>query len=496
MAEAAGPPLRSALPPPPHPPGQPEEVQLTAPLMGTPHFLLVSPTFLSYFDNPSSAKTGGIVSSFSAGATVGAFGCALIADRFGRIWGFFTGACVVILGCALQTGAVNIAMLIVGRTITGLGAGQLTAVLPVYLSEVAPPSIRGMLGGLQMVGIMGAIFIASAASYAFETYYTNNWMWRGPLFVQVIPCSILVCIVFFLPESPRWLVSKGREDQAMKVLTRLHSNQGMDFVRGEFQEIKDQVEAEKVEYKPGWAEIFKRPSWRKRIILVCLLQWTVQFSGINCIQYYTATIYENLGFSTHESLTLSLIYAGLGLVFTCCIIPFIDKFGRRPLLIGCTALMSAALLVQAVLSQHYNGQANPNPNALRAQVAMFYVFDIGFVATGALAWLIPAELLPLSIRGKGNSLSVAHNNIAGLVVAQFAPVALDAVGFKIFYLFVACDLASIVLYVLFYPETKKLTLEQIDVLFGDQLVPHVLAEPQAAKNESVREEHFKEDGSV
>lgn len=152
---------------------------------------------------------------------------------------------------------------------------------------------------------------------------------------------------------------------------------------------------------------------------------------MNCIQYYAATIYEKLGFATKEALALNLLYGALGFVFTVFWICVFDRVGRRPVMIGCSILIGAGLLVQAVLSQIYATKADPNPNALRAQVAMFYIFNLGFSAIGALAWLIPAEMLPLSIRAKGNSISVAVNYAAGIVVAQVSPIALTAIGFKV-----------------------------------------------------------------
>ncbi|ORY75313.1 putative high-affinity hexose transporter [Leucosporidium creatinivorum] len=428
---------------------------------------LVQPSFIAYFNEPSPAQIGGIVSAFSAGATVGAFGCAFIADRFGRIQGFFTGAIVVVLGCALQAGAVNVGMLIAGRLITGLGAGQLTAVLPVYASELAPASIRGALGGLQMVGIETAIFLATAIGYAFGTHYTGDIQWRAPLALQMLPVLLLVAVTFFLPESPRWLVQRGREEQAIKVLNRLHRSQGADFVQAEFLEIKAQLDAEKHHEEPSWKEIWTRKSYRKRIFLSCLLQWLAQLTGINCIQYYASTIFSLLGFSTTTSLALNLLYGAFGLLFTLFWVGIIDRLGRRPALIFSSLLAGAALLIQAVLSQVYLTKDVVPVNGLRAQVAMFYIFNLGFVCVGMLAWLIPAEMMPYNIRAKGTSISVANNNIAGIVVAQVSPIALSAISFKFFYVFVAADIVAAVCYFFLFPETSRLTLEQMNQVFGD-----------------------------
>ncbi|KAL3483779.1 general substrate transporter [Aspergillus germanicus] len=433
---------------------------------------LVQPTFISYFDNPSSAQTGGIVAAFSAGATFGAYACSWVGDPHGRIWALRVGAVIAVIGCALQAGAVHVAMLIIGRLVNGFGAGQLTAVFPVYASEVSPPKIRGAFGGLQMLMIEAAIFVATATGYAFGVHYDNDAQWRGPLAVQAIPLVLLIPISFFIPESPRWLIMKGRETEALEILARLHGggDTSDEYVQMEFNGIQLHVTAEQQAFKPTWKEIALRPSWRRRVLLAAALQTFAQATGINCVQYYAATIYTKLGFNTDQSLLINLLYGAFGLLSALVWVVSLDRFSRVKLLIVTTLFMAAALLVQSVLSAVYTKESDPNPNALRAQVAMFFVFQLGFVAVGMLGWLIPPEMSPLAIRAKVNSVSVSVNNIAGLVVAEVSPIALDAIGFKFFYVYVACDIVASVFYYFCLPDTNGLTLEEMDVKFGDQVV--------------------------
>lgn len=414
---------------------------------------LVQPTFLSYFNNPSSSAIGGIVAAFSAGATFGAYGCAYIADPFGRLWGLRIGAVIAVIGIALQAGAVHVGMLIVGRLIAGWGAGQLTAVFPVYASEVAAPQVRGMLGGLQMLMIEVAIFVATGAGYGFGTNYTSDAQWRGPLAVQAIPLLLLIPVSFFLPETPRWLVSKGRKEKAIAVLKRLHSGSNNEaFVQGEFQEITDQLNAEKQNLEPTWWHILSKPSWRRRILLSIGLQVFSQLTGINCVQYYAAPIYKQLGFSTFDALRLNLIYGAMGFVFAIFWVSTLDRFRRVTVLVTVEIMMGIALLIQAILSGVYAGKEDVNKNALNAQVSMFFVFNLFFTAAGMLSWLMPPEMCPMSIRAKANSISVSVNNVAGLVVAEISPIALGAIGFKFFFVFVACDVVAALCYYFFYPE--------------------------------------------
>ncbi|KAJ5815176.1 hypothetical protein N7474_006953 [Penicillium riverlandense] len=432
---------------------------------------LVQPRFLAYFNNPSSSQTGGIVAAFSAGATFGAFGCSYFGDPLGRVWALRIGAIVAVIGCGLQAGAVNVAMLVVGRLVNGFGAGQLTAIFPVYASEVAPPKIRGAFGGLQMLMIETAIFVATATGYAFGIHYAGDAQWRGPLAVQAIPLALLIPITFFLPETPRWLVRKGKEDKALHVLSRLYNSDITDqVVQKEFDEIKRHIEAEEISYKPSWKEIAARPTWRRRTLLVMAIQSFSQLTGINCVQYYAASIYTKLGFSTSQSLLINLLYGAFGLLSAVLWVSVLDQFKRVRLMILGTAFMAATLIVQSVLSAVYQSKAHPNPNALRAEVSMFFLFQLAFVAVGMLTWLIPPEMCPMAIRAKVNSVSVSVNNIMGLVVAQVAPIGLESIGFKFFYVFVTFNIIGVAFYFFLVPETSGLTLEEMDVKFGDQII--------------------------
>ncbi|EME82082.1 uncharacterized protein MYCFIDRAFT_139011, partial [Pseudocercospora fijiensis CIRAD86] len=431
------------------------------------------PSFLSYFDKPSPSAIGGIVSAFAAGACFGALSSALITDRHGRLWGLRIGSLIAVIGAAFQAGAVHVAMLIIGRLVNGFGAGILTATFPVYASEVAPPNIRGALGGFQMLMISAAIFIAIATGYGFGTSFTNDAQWRGPLAIQAAPLLLLVPASFFIPETPRYLISKDKEDEAYRTLRRLHRGCTEAFIEGEITEMVDQIQAERAIFTPTWIEIFQRPSWRRRILLIAGLQIMAQLTGINCIQYYASSIYERLGFSTFDALKLNLIYGAFGLIFNIFWVLTVDRLPRIRLIIASLALMCAALLTQAVLSGVYEKRSYVPANALRAQVAMFFVFNLGFMAMGMLTWLIPPEMCPMVMRAKANAVSVAVNYVAGLVVAQVAPIGLAHIGFKFFFLFVACDVVSIPILYFFYPETSKLSLEEMNVKFADEIVDHL-----------------------
>ena len=185
---------------------------------------------------------------------------------------------------------------------------------------------------------------------------------------------------------------------------------------------------------------------------------------------------------------LSIIYCSAGLYL-------LDSIGRVKLLLASSVGCGLSLMVNAVLSQYYVadvGTSNANENALRAMVAMNFVFSLFFTFIGIISWVYPAEIFPVEIRAKGNSISTLTNWCLNLLFAQTAPIALEKMGFKFFYFFFAFNIMATVCYALFYPETKGRTLEQMDELFGDQLVPHALKDSsgaEAAMDEKYPAEH-------
>lgn len=201
------------------------------------------------------------------------------------------------------------------------------------------------------------------------------------------------------------------------------------------------------------------------------------------VNYYGNVIYKILGISTGTSLMIVGISGALSIVYCTTGLYLLDKVGRvKPLIFSATG-MACALVVNAVLSQYYvasSGEETSNGNALRAMVAMNLVFSFFFTFTGIISWVYPAEIFPMEIRAKGNSLSAITNWCLNLLFAQCAPIALSKMGFKFFYFFFAFNVVAVICYAFLFPETKGRTLEQMDELFGDQLVPHALKDPEAA----------------
>ncbi|KAH8596189.1 hypothetical protein B0O99DRAFT_651820 [Bisporella sp. PMI_857] len=422
---------------------------------------IVQPYFVEYMGKPTSSETGGIVSSFTGGAILGALSVAWLPDIYGRRIAVFIGAVISTIGCTLQG------------------------------SEIATSEDRGKLSGLLQWMLSWGFFVAQWLGYGcFKV--NGDFQWRFPLSFQVVPGLIIGAGIWFLQESPRWLIEKDRHEEAQAVLGKLHGNgSNQQFLELEYREIRDTIVAEKTLAEPTWRSLLKKPSWRKRLALGCGVQAFGQLSGINVINYYGNVIYEILGIDTSTSLMIVGISGALSIIYCTVGLYALDRFGRvKPLIIS-AAGCGLSLLVNSVLSQYYVAKDTPssNGNALRAMVAMNFVFSLFFTFTGIISWVYPAEIFPIEIRAKGNSLSTLTNWCLNLIFAQCAPIALKKMGFKFFYFFFAFNVVATLCYSFLYPETKGKTLEQMDELFGDQLVPHALEDPEGAA--AAMEEKFQ-----
>ena len=275
-------------------------------------------------------------------------------------------------------------------------------------------------------------------------------------------------------------MEQDRHEEALAVLSKLHDNAAgtnREFVELEFREIRDVIEADRSVNQITWSSIFRKASWRRRLFLGCGVQAFGPLSGINVINYYGPRIYEILGISNQTSLMIIGISGALSIIYCTIGLWALERVGRVKPLIVSAAGCALALLVNAVLSQYLDGAS---ASQLRAMVAMNFVFSLFYTPTGIISWVYPAEIFPVDIRAKGNSIATFTNWTLNLVFAQITPVALTELGFKYFYVFFAFGVVATVSYSIFYPETTGRTLEQMDELFGDQLVPHALEDSDAA----------------
>lgn len=235
-------------------------------------------------------------------------------DRLGRRMTIQVGACISLLGTILQSAAQNLAMILVGRIVAGWAVGLLSMSVPVYQSECAHPKMRGLIVGLaqQMIGV-GFIVSTWVGYGSAQAGAGSSMQWRFPLAFQAVPALLLAVGMFFFPESPRHLMETDREEQAMRVLQKLHfDGTNDDWIQQEFHEIKTTLAAEKAITVPGWKIMFTVPQWRTRLMHGVAVQVFTQLTGINVIGYYQTTMYDALGITGNRNLMVAGIYNCVG----------------------------------------------------------------------------------------------------------------------------------------------------------------------------------------
>lgn len=280
---------------------------------------------------------------------------------------------------------------------------------------------------------------------------------RFPLAFQCVPALILVSGIWFLQESPRWLCEKDRWEEARAVLQKLHNDGTAETdqrIELEFREIRDVIEADRINNSTSISTIFTKASWRKRLLLGCGVQAFGPLSGINVINYYGPEIYKILGIDNSTSLMIIGISGSLSIVYCTIGLWALERFGRvKPLIISAAGL-GAALVCNAAMSQHLDPS---NGNMLRAMVAMNFVFSLFYTPLGIISWVYPAEIFPVEVRAFGNATTTFTNWVLNLIFAQFSPQALDSIGFRYFYVFFVFNVIAMLCYIFFYPGKSPTT---------------------------------------
>ncbi|OOF98884.1 hypothetical protein ASPCADRAFT_204595 [Aspergillus carbonarius ITEM 5010] len=475
---------------------------------GVVSVILVMDQFLERFPEVNSGFWKGLVTAMiELGALIGAFNQGWIADKISRRYSIIVAVCIFTIGSVLQTASVDYAMLTVARLIGGVGIGMLSMVAPLYISEISPPECRGTLLVMEELFIVLGIVIAYWITYGTR-YMTGEWAWRLPFLLQLIPGFILVAGVIILPFSPRWLVAKGREEEALHSLSRLRQLPTSDKrVRQELLDIRaevrfhQQLNAEKHPSLQGsgfknavlldlacWADCFKKGCWRRTHIGI-MMMFFQQFVGINALIYYAPTLFETMGLDYSMQLLMAGIVNVGQLVGVTTSISTMDKFGRRALLLWGVAIMATCHIIIAVLVGLYSDNWPAHRGPGWASVALLLVYMISFGGSwGPVGWALPAEVFPSSLRAKGVALSTCSNWLNNFIIGLITPPLIENTGYGAYVFFAVFCVLAFVWTLVFVPETKGKSLEEMDEVFKDNSSEAEKARRRAIEADLLREE--------
>jgi sugar porter (SP) family MFS transporter len=384
------------------------------------------------------------------GASVGAVGSGRLADRIGRRPVILLTAGIFVVGVLGAAFSPSFAFLVVMRFVIGLAVGSASMVVPLYISEVAPPRVRGALVSFNQLAITSGILVSFLVDYGLS----SSGDWRLMFGLATIPAVLLFIGMLTQAESPAWLVAHGRTTEARKVLARVRGR-GHD-IEGEIEEI-----AALSGGRGSYRELF-RPSVRKLVTVGVLLAIFQQITGINTVIYYAPTLLHQAGLGNSASLLANVGNGAVNVAMTVLAIKLIDKVGRRVLLITGTAGMALALLAIAITFA-IGGSHLSTTGSLIAIVSLVVYTGSFAIGLGPVFWLLISEIYPVKIRGLSMSVATMANWGANFVVAASFLTLLNALSNAgTFFLMAALTLTALAYFWRTVPETKGLSLEQIE----------------------------------
>ncbi|KAL5605932.1 hypothetical protein FOVSG1_006079 [Fusarium oxysporum f. sp. vasinfectum] len=439
-----------------------------------------------------------------------------IADYIGRKGSILLAVVVFTIGSAFQAGADSIPMLFAGRAVAGLAVGMLTMIVPMYMSEVSSPGIRGTLVVLQQLSITLGILVSYWLEYgtqyigghrcAPDIPYSGGTSdkrtfdprhdvgpngctgqseaaWRVPFALQIFPALVLGIGMVFFPESPRFYLMRHKEDQALAALAQLRQvHVDSESIRAEYLAIKtevlfdESVSAEKFPGKKGLplfaaqhvALVSTWPAF-KRLAIGCCIMFFQQFMGCNAIIYYAPTMFAQLGLSGNTS---GLLATGVyGIVNTLSTLPalfLIDKLGRRPLLMCGAAGTFISLVIVGGIIGGYGSALTDNKSAGWVGIVFIYIYDVNFSFSFApIGWVLPSEIFNLGNRSKAMAITTSATWMCNFIIGLVTPDMLATIGWGTYIFFAAFCLLAFLFTYFFVPETRGKSLEDMDLVFGD-----------------------------
>jgi len=453
-----------------------------------------------YTESSGNGVTRGLLTAIlELGAWIGTLINGYVADAAGRRWSVVIACVVFTVGVIVQALVTNYAYILAGRFVTGIGVGAFSMLVPLYNAELAPPEVRGALVALQQLaitfGIMVSYFIGYGTNYigggdeSIKNGAMHDASWLVPICIQLIPSTILaVGMIAFMPQSPRHLMNKGREEECLNTLARLRGCSKDDLrVRIEFLEIKALREFEvqrSIELFPQYQDgsfksnfmiglndyksLLTNQSLRKRTMIAVLTMVFQQWNGVNAILYYAPFIFQGVGITGG---TLSLLATGVvGIVMFLATIPavlYVDRFGRKTILIVGGIGMAVSHFIVAGITGAYQGDFGNHQGAAWTAVVFIWLYAIHFgYSWGPVAWIIISEVFPLGLRAKGVSIGGSSNWLNNFAVALSTSPFIDVSQFGAFIFFGAVTTIGVIWVHFFVPETKGRTLEEMDELFG------------------------------
>ncbi|KAM6507170.1 hypothetical protein FALCPG4_018552 [Fusarium falciforme] len=421
----------------------------------------------TYFDHPRGALLGLMVNMQVVGGAVSLPLAPYAADKFGRRHPIFGGSIIIILGALLQGCAQNFGMFIAGRFFIGMGAGFVCTAAPPLIGELAYPTHRPII-----TAVYNTTWYWGAIVAAWSTYGTfrmsSDWSWRIPSLLQALVSVFQIIMIYFVPESPRWLIANGRTEEATKILCKYHSGteEPTELVLVQVAEITGALEFERSMESTSYLQFFRTKGNRHRLFVVVSLGFIIQWCGNQLVGAYISLVLTDIGITNPETQNLingliqifSYIVAGSSALL-------IDRLGRRFLFLTSTGGMLLAFIIWTALAAKNQQQGGDRGLGIGVVVMVFIFLGFYNLAMNPLPIAYLLEVLPYTLRAKGLTLFNLAQYGSGMFNGFVNPVGLDAIGWKYYIVFVCALVIWGLIFYFFYPETRGLSLEEVCQVF-------------------------------
>lgn len=425
------------------------------------------------------AVSSNVVSVLQAGAFFGALGSAPLSAKIGRKYTLFGFSMIFCIGAIPTTVAGGLAEIYAGRVISSIGIGAISAMAPAYVSECSPKEIRGRITGLFQVMVAVGGMISYFVNFGVGIHiHTGVNIWRIPFGFQLVPAGIMVFGLLTVRESPRWLASFGRHEEAVRNLAYLRREDiDSESVLDEMAEIEAAImEEQEARRGLGLKEAFFGKGNLIRFVIGFVIFLLQQWGGQNSVNYYAPQIFASIGFTARKnSLLASGIYGVVKVVATALFIFFgVEVLGRKAsLFISAMGMGTLFYIIGAILKTHPPPSSNANiaapspPSASKAMAAMLHIYVCFYsMGWGPLPWVYVSDIFPTRTRHYGLALASASQWLWSFVISKVTPNLNTSLGYKMFLLFATINIGGMTVFSLFIPETKGLSLEEMDIIFG------------------------------
>lgn len=399
----------------------------------------------------------------------------------------FLGCLIVSIGAILQASAFTLTQFVIGRVICGVGTGMNTATMPVWQAECTKPHQRGPIMAFETSLVPAGVMISYWVDFGLSYAEPSQAAWRFPVAMQLVFAFFVMSLIFWLPESPRWLVLKDRRDEAAKVLSALYDTSDREEAISE--QLNDIDAAIETENSTDWTAVFRQglSKARTRTILAVSIQVMNQFCGINVMTFYATSVFQNeIGLSPFISRILSGFLGTTSFIAAMGSVALIKYFGRRQVLLLNLSGMAASMIALAVTEKAKGYVAGIVAAAFIFTFIAF--FSLGFAQ---IPWIYAAEVTPLAVRVQANALSTATNWVCVFIVVMITPIAFNNIGWRTYLIFACCSVFSMVIVYFCFPETKDRSLEEIELIFDKSSGPF-----GAVKQAKVTQHHFNKKGET